>query len=131
MAQTSLWPDKMDQSVVIRETTFEAEEMIKDTITGENRDVPIRPHSGLGRKNGTSRQASVTNLVDFGNLLNSFKSSFPTASIGIVATNLDYAQALEEGTNKMVGFFFVRGVAKIMERKFKDNIRQAIKDSLK
>lgn len=116
MAQ--LGPSALQKTVV--ETTMLAKEAIVDKITSE-----IEPHSGLSRDNNP--QAIVSDLVDTGTFRESWQVSFPSAYVGKLATNVEYALPLEYGTDHMPGFYVARDTAKKMRPIFVERIKKAMK----
>jgi hypothetical protein len=118
-------------SFLIKDVTTDAEEMVKEVISGQSSIINIRPHSGLHRKGGKGTKEVVTDLVDYGNLLQSFGSRFPSPYLGIVSTNIDYALPVEEGNEYMAGFFYLRGTANFMRKEFANKARKLIREALK
>lgn len=103
---------------LIKLTTAEAQEAVVEQI-GD-----VYPHSGQGR---VIPREVVTDLVDTGNLRGSFRISFPGRFHGRVATNVEYARPLEEGSRFIEeGFAFVENSARKMKRKFVKNVRSAL-----
>lgn len=110
----------------VRETTLLAHEEIVDKITND-----IEPHSGMSRKNNP--QESVTDLVDTGFYRASWNTSFPNPLKGVLATNCEYAEVLENGTEdgSHQAFYPARDTARKMKAVFKKRLKKAIQDTLR
>lgn len=112
---------EMEQEIqrLIVTTTMLTQEAIVDKITDD-----IEPHSGMHRQNNP--RPVVTDLVDTGVYRASWQVSFPAPLTGKVATNCEYALALEYGRNtgkgKTRGFFVARDTAIKMRRVFRKRL---------
>ncbi len=103
---------------LVTTTTLLTQEALVDKITQD-----IEPHNRDGK--------TVTDLVDTGAYRASWQPSFPAPLMGQVATNSEYALALEYGDQEhgghRRGFFVARDVAKKMRRVFRQRGIQLIR----
>lgn len=104
---------------VVAATTELALEAVVESLSD------VREHSGEYR---VKPKPVVTDLVDTANLRNSFQTSYPGPFHGRVATNVEYAEPLEEGTEDMQGFFYLRSAAQkargILKRQIERRLKQ-------
>lgn len=100
----------------IAATTALTQEAIVDKITND-----VRPHNRDGE--------TVTNLVDTGAFRQSWQIKVEPGR-GRVYTNIEYALALEYGTENLEGFGVVRDTSRKGRRIFVTKMREALKGLL-
>lgn len=109
---------EQDLQKLVVTTTLLTQEALVDKITSD-----IEPHERDGE--------TVTDLVDTGAYRASWQAKFPKPLVGKVATNSEYALALEygreDGEHKTRGFFVARDVTKQMRREFAKRGRELLR----
>lgn len=94
----------------VRKTVFDIERLVKESMQGTK--------SGRIYARGTkSHQASASGeapAIDYGVLVNSLQTEFPSDLTGVLFTNTEYAAALEFGSRRMAERPFMRPAAEEM-----------------